>query len=119
MMTSDRIALPGDPELDLDLWVKLSSVVCLEKSMLMTFSDGEGVFRSLDTGELTRVSEVDADAAFGLDAHSDVEVEVIVAVFELWQEAGDIVHLCGAPGKDFSFTVEDVCINLPRTETQP
>ena len=97
----DRLAKPGDPDLELDLsGVILDSVMRLGDEIVFGWHGGLGVMTS-DDGVTGDSMNVGGTAAFGykMDPGYEHLLDRIVARLEEWRVEGTMLRLTCAPGR--------------------
>jgi hypothetical protein len=108
--TDSRLAMPGDPDLDMHLTgVRIASVVVMrgtewDAEVTLTFAtDGaSGWWRDTEDGDVVYPESVTAlEAVFGLrmDAGYELVLEWLIGRLESWREEGCALTMTSAPGK--------------------
>jgi hypothetical protein len=108
--TDSRLAMPGDPDLDMHLTgVRIGSVVVMrgtewDAEVTLTFAtDGaSGWWRDTADGEVVYPDSVTTlEAVFGLrmDAGHELLLEWLIGRLESWREEGCALTMTSAPGK--------------------
>ena len=108
--TDSRLAMPGDPDLDMHLTgVRIESVVVVrdtewDAEVTLTFATegASGWWRDTGDGEIVYPDSVTTlEAVFGLrmDAGYELLLEWLIGRLESWREEGCALTTTSAPGK--------------------
>ena len=108
--TDSRLAMPGDPDLDMHLTgVRIESVVVVrdtewDAEVTLTFATegASGWWRDTGDGEIVYPDSVTTlEAVFGLrmDAGHELLLEWLIGRLESWREEGCVLTMTSAPGK--------------------
>ena len=128
--TDSRLAMPGDPDLDMHLTgVRIESVVVVrdtewDAEVTLTFATegASGWWRDTGDGEIVYPESVSAlEAVFGLrmDAGHELLLEWLIGRLESWREEGCVLTMTSAPGKWTALHPPDRpgdLVAIPRTD---
>lgn len=110
----ERIAQPGDPDLDIDVdGATVTAVVAVDRHIVVHLRGGFGSMVNSDTGELATMPPGHPTAGvetatlhLWLPDAPDRLFDTYVSTLERWRDTAVPVRICGAPGRMFT-AIED------------
>lgn len=95
-----RVAGPGDPRLDIDLYnVELSDVVSVGADFIVEGVGSDGAFVPVDGWRMEPVTTVELRVMFGIPSAPDWQVAYYQGVLARWRDGAVPLRLVGAPGR--------------------
>jgi hypothetical protein len=126
-MMAAEIAVPGDPDLDLDIdGVTITSVIALGCEILISAKGGFGSWVDADGevsvfppgDESSGITDVEIAVGWHDSEKTRVYVKAMTTLLCRWRDQEVPLHMCCAPGK-MSSLIEDANIWVPLPRSEP